>query len=529
MQRRAWQLAVAGLFIVALSLRLWGIGFGLPHLYHPDEWALVMPALRILQTGDLNPHRFVYGSLHIYALSLLYSVYLFVGVSQGKLASVHDIPVYENTHGLYQYAFPQVYLLSRGLTAVLGAATVVAVYAVGRRLFDRRTGLIAALFLTFLPLHVVNSHYTTTDVPATLLVVLGFWCVIGVSQRGLRRDYLLAGALAGLAAGTKYPGGLLIVPLVVAHLARQRTGFEGSKLLTALIAASAGFVLSTPFAVLDYGTWRYWLDYVNEQYVVNGALVEGSSARWYVSFLLQPAYAPITVLAAVGLAWVSRRNWRQGSLLGSFPAAYFVAIVRYERRFPRALIPLLPFLALLAAIAVVQLVRLYARHRPGRRRYADVLTIALSAALVAWPLQASLGHAHRFTQKELRTLGREWIVANIPEGSKIATDAAAPVLPPERYAVDRIGWSIVEHDAGWYREQGYEYLVVSENLRYNPNRTLQDEARYQAFLNDDHLIRVAEIEGPLLSYPGYHLWIYQVEDSTPASAAFKDMLAELHH
>jgi len=496
---------------MALTLRLWGIDFGLPHLYHPDEWALIMPALRILQTGDLNPHRFEYGSLHIYALSLLYSVYLLVNISQGKLASVHDIPVYENTHGLYQYTFPQVYLLSRGLTAVLGAATVVAMYAIGRRLLDRRTGLIAALFLTFLPLHVVNSHYTTTDVPVTFLVVLGFWFMIAVFQRGLRRDYLLAGALAGLATGTKYSGALLIVPLVVAHLARRRTRFEGTKLLTALIAAGAGFVLSTPFAVLDYETWRYWLDYVNQQYVINGILVEGSSARWYVSFLLQPTYAPITVLAVVGLAWVSRRNWRQGLLLGSFPVAYFLAIVQYERRYPRALMPLMPFLALLAAILIVHLAHALAHRGQTSPPRVTALLVACSAVVVALPLQASVGHAYRFTQNELRTLGREWIVANIPAGSRLATDAAAPVLPPDRYQVDIVGWSIVAHDVDWYREQGYDYVVVSEVLRNDASQTVEEEAKYSAFMNSKNLRLSAEIEGPLLSYPGYHLWIYQIE------------------
>ncbi|MFQ5858635.1 MAG: ArnT family glycosyltransferase, partial [Anaerolineae bacterium] len=481
----------------------------LPHLYHPDEWALIMPALRILQTGDLNPHRFEYGSLHIYVLAVLYSIYYVYGRAQGRFVSIQDIPVYDSTHGLYEYELPEVYLLSRSLTALLGAATVVALYVAGRRLFDRRTGLVAALLLTFLPLHVVNSHYTTTDVPATFLIVVGFLFIISVFYRGTRRDYILAGILIGLATGAKYPGGLLIVSLVAAHLGRDRTAFEGSKLLIGLLAATAAFVLSTPFAVLDYQNWRFWLSYVSDTYSLNGTMHEGSSARWYARFLLQSPYLLTTILAVIGLIWLGRRNWRQGLLIGSFPITYFLAIAQYERRYPRALIPLLPFLALLAAVLIVHLTRVLSQHSRGSPRKANALLVALSLAVIALPLLASLGHTYRFTQKELRTLGREWIVANIPEGSSIATDAAAPVLPPGRYQVDRIGWSIVAHDVAWYREQGYEYVVVSENLRNSPNRTLEVEADYQTFLNDDHLSLIAEIEGPLFSYPGFHLWIYR--------------------
>jgi hypothetical protein len=55
--------ALVGLIVLGLVLRVWGITFGLPYLYHPDEPLGVSVAINMVKTGDLNPHFFGYGSL----------------------------------------------------------------------------------------------------------------------------------------------------------------------------------------------------------------------------------------------------------------------------------------------------------------------------------------------------------------------------------------------------------------------------------------------------------------------------------
>jgi hypothetical protein len=40
----------------ATVLRLAGLSYDQPLEYHPDEWAIVKPALNIVATGDPNPH-----------------------------------------------------------------------------------------------------------------------------------------------------------------------------------------------------------------------------------------------------------------------------------------------------------------------------------------------------------------------------------------------------------------------------------------------------------------------------------------
>ena len=266
---------ITGLFVAALVLRLWGINFGLPHLYDTDEWRLVMPALQMLHTGDLNPHEFLYGSLQRYMLAGIYGLYFLYGRSRGLFTTIHDIPVYgqENIREVYAYPYPGIYLTGRMLTAILGALTVVVVYLIGRRLMNRQGGLVAALLLTFFPLHVVYSHFIRTDVPVTLFVTLSFLFALRVLEDGIPRDYALAGLLAGLSGSTKYPGAMVIVALVAAHFLRHQGEDGGIKLLVGLVAGGVGYVIGTPFTLLDFKTWLYWLDQASKLYDLPGLIV----------------------------------------------------------------------------------------------------------------------------------------------------------------------------------------------------------------------------------------------------------------
>ena len=56
---------MAGVFVIALGLRLWGINFGLPALYRPDEDVAVGRAMGILH-GILNPHFADWPHLYFY-------------------------------------------------------------------------------------------------------------------------------------------------------------------------------------------------------------------------------------------------------------------------------------------------------------------------------------------------------------------------------------------------------------------------------------------------------------------------------
>lgn len=74
---------------VALAVRLIGISFGLPYVYYPDEAQIVNHAVAF-GTGDLNPHYFIYPSLFMYVLFIIYCLSYVIGSLAGAFASTGD-------------------------------------------------------------------------------------------------------------------------------------------------------------------------------------------------------------------------------------------------------------------------------------------------------------------------------------------------------------------------------------------------------------------------------------------------------
>src|SRR5439155_15339527 len=97
-----------------------------------------------------------------------------------------------------------------------------------RRAFGRAAGLLAGLALALAPLHVQHSHFMTVDVPATLWVAVALWCALRALETPTRGWFAAAGVAAGLAAGTKYNAGLVLLSVLAANglAARRASGRE---------------------------------------------------------------------------------------------------------------------------------------------------------------------------------------------------------------------------------------------------------------------------------------------------------------
>lgn len=104
-------------------------------------------------------------------------------------------------------------------SALLGAATVPAVYWLGRALYGRHVAYLAALILAVLPPHM---HFSRVGLPHILDALFGTLALAGVS-RGLRWDRRLDWTLSGVALGlTHYgfeAGRLFYTPLIFGWLA----------------------------------------------------------------------------------------------------------------------------------------------------------------------------------------------------------------------------------------------------------------------------------------------------------------------
>jgi 4-amino-4-deoxy-L-arabinose transferase-like glycosyltransferase len=510
--RTAW--GVISIFVVALALRLWGTNFGLPFAYHPDEGAIIMPAINILKTGNYQPFRLDYGSAFIYALTCLYIPYFLYGAWRGFLRSVSDIPVFQDYHLIERYPFPMFFLIGRVLTAILGSMTLLIVYRLGDRLVGRWAGLIAMLFLAFEPLHVRHSHFATVDVPMTCLILLALWKALDLFERGDWRDYLLTGIWVGVSASTKFTGGVSYVVLVVAHfmLARSWADLFNTHLIIGTLATVGGFLLSTPYA-LDLPYFLNWLA-VNIGFygsAPSDIFIEGPAWQYYIRILLQGEIAPIVIVGTLGLVQFFMRDKRRGTIILILPVVYGFLIFVQSSRYARQLIPLIPFLMLGAGIfleGVRQwLVQRLPISQPAPDRLADLIVSVVTALFVILPLGTSIKTSALLAGTDIRTTALEWYNANISPQTKVAADWTGPSFLDGYHNVWRV-WDLASRNADWYIEQGFEYLVISEPRVFDPNRTARLAASYRELMERFTLIKV--FEGPLLGIDGRRIWIYKV-------------------
>ena len=226
-RRTVTALALAAITLVGLGLRLVGIDFGRPYVYHPDEFLIAKPAMSMVASGGWDPHIYLYPSALMYAEKVVV-----VGVHALTGATLDDaISVGYADYEALPEQFPY-FLAGRVLVAILGSLTVLVVFAAGRMIAGPIAGLVAALVISVAPLTVVQSHYLTTDIPAALLVAVSI--AIAIRWPDSSRGLVLAGLAAGLAASTKYNAILvLIVPITLALSARwparRRLGDRGRR------------------------------------------------------------------------------------------------------------------------------------------------------------------------------------------------------------------------------------------------------------------------------------------------------------
>ena len=416
---------------LAFLVRWWGLNHGLPFQYHPDEPQLVRSAYGF-RFGSLHPGFFSWPHLHFYLCFAIFEVFI---KFRALLQVLHLRPLVESLIPLLWQDPAVFYFLARLAATLMGAATVGLVYRIGGKLFNKKVGLLAALFLALTPLHVGQSHYALLDVPLTFWIALSFYFSILILEKGKPQDYLLAGLFAGFAASTKYHGALVVIPIIAAHFLKARkSNYQivprcwpfvqavGSiwKLLLAGLAAVGGFLIGTPYALLDRKTFLFDKDprgFLWQFKNMQGHLgAEAANGWWFhFSITLRRGLGPILLgMAALGIILALRRHRRRDLLLLSFPVFYFLYVGSWTVVYGRFMIPILPMLCVLAANFVFAVVKKFKKSNL-------VLGALLGLALLqpAWEVAKS---DHVLTQTDTRTLAKEWVDANLPDKARIAED-----------------------------------------------------------------------------------------------------------
>ncbi|HSX39334.1 MAG TPA: glycosyltransferase family 39 protein [Candidatus Saccharimonadales bacterium] len=241
------------IFLLALVLREVGINHDLPFVFHPDEPSIIRTALGM--RFDLNPHHFDWPHLYFYINYFMYIVF-------ARVRNLFEVLGFKSALGILWNDGQIFYLLTRALSALLGALTVFFIYLTGKEIFNKKVGLVSALVFALIPFHVLDSHNALIDVPMVFFLSISLYFCAKIYNSADSKNYLLAGIFAGFASSTKYNGGLVVISIVLAHFLRRinlkQSLFDKKGiflLFTAGILFLVAFFAGSPYALFDYKTF----------------------------------------------------------------------------------------------------------------------------------------------------------------------------------------------------------------------------------------------------------------------------------
>lgn len=397
--QRRWPVAALGLILAAaLGLRMLWSHNGLPYLHHWDEPRIANKALRMVQTGDFNPHFFNYGSLLIYlnaGVDVLHYLHL-SGKPEGHpdaVDSLKDLQAGGPGGWDWQVSHPTFYLWNRWLTSVFGAGCVLVSYLLARALGGRPAALLAAFAVATVPFHVEQSARVTTDVPSSFFALCAAWLSVEFLRRS--RPGLLVAAMAcvGAAASVKYNAAVaLAVPVAALVYARaaNRPAYR-SWLWPCLALVPIVFLLGTPYALLDLPGFLEGAGYEVRHYMVRGHgafTVEPGlpHLRVQVAEILRNWGWGVCLVAAVGVLTIIGKPL--GAIAFSLPLLQLWMTSRTTVAFHRNVVLVYPFLAVAFGVGAAWLFdRLISRADGERKRTAVKAVVAL--AMVAFGVHRS--------------------------------------------------------------------------------------------------------------------------------------------
>ncbi|MER3461662.1 MAG: hypothetical protein C4342_01115, partial [Armatimonadota bacterium] len=337
-------LACAGaLFLIALWLRLAGIGWGLPHesrhqSLHPDEYLIAATAL---SSPYFLPNFYNYGTAYLTLLKAGADA----GAVYGWVPAGDRVPEWQTLRA--------VHLTGRVISAFAGALTVVLVFLTCLLITNLLGSLVGALALAVAPGHVVHSQFQTSDALGTMLCALAVYGLARAfrHERPSAYRWVGVGVLAGLFAGARYSG-IVLVPVVTVAALLQGRRHAGEWLRFAglsVVGAAIGFVVATPGVLFE------WPSFVRDFTYESGHVREGhgivfantsSGFLFHIGNMMEAFGTVAMLLGVVGLALWAGSRASIAFAVCAFAVLYYLLIGSAEVKFLRYTLPLLVPLAL---------------------------------------------------------------------------------------------------------------------------------------------------------------------------------------
>lgn len=442
---------------------------------HPDEALIVNGVLHLRSTGSLFPGFHDYNGFSVYLLALW---------SAGVATLSGNAYWSQTAEG--------VTITGRYLSAILSTLSLIGMYTIGKSLWSKETGLMAAFLGTFTPLLIQLSHFYTTENILLFFIPLLMTLLIRSAKHGSHISVVPAGVTLGILLATKNTAYLLYPLAILSFVFSNKNLPQLIRMSITLgtISLTAFFVFS-PYSFIDFAGYAERSRYLAD--VVSGRLPMDWTRQFFDStplFWLKTLPIALGIPFAMGIfgmLYALFRRPKNGSITAMifWSIGYMVFLAGTYLKFTRYIAPVIPMYLLFTAYVI----RKIYRHRIGK---------VIGIGTLATQLILGVMYLSVYLSPHTSVTASEWLQQNVPSSSSILVEE----------------WnSILRFSQVPLRDNAYR--ITSVNF-YSP-----DTAEKRSLLRQ-HL---AETEYIILESPKVKNTIMRLQDSYPDTARFYTDLA----
>ena len=459
-----WIILLLITIVLAVYFRFTGIFWGEYSFLHPDERFFIQVTSHIVPVqslgayfdtarSTLNPHNvgdtfFVYGTFPIIATRYLANA-IFTDVFWEQLLQT-----------------------GRVFSAVMDLVTVLLVYLLGTRLFNRKIGVLGAAFSAFAVMQIQQSHFFTADSFSTTFTTLALYFAARLATQPVlepqyraeqkwfksesARNSLWFGAAIGLAMACKINTALMVVLLPAAwfifmmrHPKGQRDELLGTAFRDMVIGAAGTFLLFRIFNPYAFSGPGFFGLMPNEKWLANLRELAGQmtgnvdfppALQWarrpvtfsFTNMVLWGMGLPMGILAWGGFIWMGIRQlngaWKRTILVWGWTAIYFVwqsmqgnPTMRYE-------LPIYPTLALTAGWAIWNLWetgrKVVGSGKPLAGKWLKIAAVVVGVVTLAGTFAWAFAFTRIYERPMTRVEASRWMLDNVPGPVNLMLDTA---------------------------------------------------------------------------------------------------------
>jgi hypothetical protein len=433
-----------------------------------DEQVIFNDVINFFNNHTILPTHFNYPTFFSYLVALptmLNAVLLrFLGA----------IPDFECIQAIFEVDPLKAILPARAVSAGFGVFTIYLIYILGKHFFDTTTRLVAAVCLAISSEHIKYSSFALPDVAMACFVTASLFFSLRAMHTKSAKDLILGGLFAGLAASTKYNGGMALAPLLLSYLLILRDekkplfalqNFIDRRLMLTCFMSLLAFLLASPGWLIATKIFLNAFIY-DVNHMTTGHLGAFGPNYFHHLLLFWRADTTLALLFGTGIILAALRRRREDILLLALVLCSYLVIGRWQTKRLHYLLFIYPALALLAGKAVSD-IRLRFSHNAS---WKNLSTSVVILAAVGWPLCYQLALIPHRLKQDNRVIAAQWIQKNIPEGSSIIVDWA---YTPKLYTAYQKRMFL--YSSGKHRAVFQKYL---KNIRTYKLTSLEHEIKY---------------------------------------------------